>query len=135
MSPRVVAVIHTKGKLLVVHRKKDGREYYVFPGGGVEDGESLETALFREVLEETSYVAKTAEPLCTFDNRGRAEHYFLVPFEGNLNDVKLAGPEAGRQSEDNVYDLAWVDIDQMTSLKLEPEPMKLRVHEHLKAAR
>jgi len=32
-------------KLLLIHRHKPGRDYYVLPGGGVEFDESFEEAL------------------------------------------------------------------------------------------
>ena len=38
---------------LLEYIARDG--YYVFPGGGVEDGESLEDALIREVREESGF--------------------------------------------------------------------------------
>ena len=47
------AIIIKDGKVLLVHSKK--YDYYKFPGGGIEPGEDRETALCREVLEETGY--------------------------------------------------------------------------------
>lgn len=44
------------GDLLLGRRGKDpNRGLYVLPGGGVEDGETLEQAFAREILEETGY--------------------------------------------------------------------------------
>ena len=51
---RVTAVVLRGEKLLLIHRFREGKEYWIFPGG-VEEGEDLETALRREVLEETGY--------------------------------------------------------------------------------
>ena len=48
------AIIVNDSKVLLMHRKKEGREYWVFPGGGVEKDETSEQAAKREVLEETS---------------------------------------------------------------------------------
>lgn len=47
----VRAIIECDGKLAMIHKKK--RDYYAFPGGGIEDGESYQEALIREVKEET----------------------------------------------------------------------------------
>lgn len=51
--PRASAIIIKKGKVLLMHRRKFGKEYWVFPGGGVEEGETSGDAAIREVKEET----------------------------------------------------------------------------------
>ena len=53
----VRAVIFDGDNIITMFRSKkkdDGtrKEYYVIPGGGVEEGESLEEALIREIKEE-----------------------------------------------------------------------------------
>ncbi len=50
----VSAVIFRDGKVLLVRRARSpGKGFYSLPGGRVEHGESLQTALAREVDEET----------------------------------------------------------------------------------
>ena len=50
----VSAVIFRDGKVLLVRRARSpGKGFYSLPGGRVEYGESLHTALAREVDEET----------------------------------------------------------------------------------
>jgi 8-oxo-dGTP diphosphatase len=50
----VSAVIFREGKVLLVRRARSpGKGFYSLPGGRVEYGESLHTALAREVDEET----------------------------------------------------------------------------------
>ena len=50
----VSGAIFRDGKVLLVRRSRSpGRGFYSFPGGRVEFGESLHTALHREVDEET----------------------------------------------------------------------------------
>lgn len=49
---RVGAVIIEDGRVALIERVRQGRTYYLFPSGGVEDGEDLATALRRECREE-----------------------------------------------------------------------------------
>ena len=58
------AMIITKdAQCILIHRKWRGREYFVTPGGGVEDSESLEDALKREVHEEVGIMVEVQEQL------------------------------------------------------------------------
>ena len=51
IRPSVRGIIIKDGKIAMVHSLK--YDYYKFPGGGMEDGESLEESLLREVVEES----------------------------------------------------------------------------------
>ncbi len=53
MRPRACAAIIRDGKILMVRHQDGKRNYWTLPGGGVTEGESLEQATIREVLEET----------------------------------------------------------------------------------
>jgi 8-oxo-dGTP diphosphatase len=49
---RVAALVVKGDTILLVLHKKGNKEYYLLPGGGVEQGEFEEEALKRELLEE-----------------------------------------------------------------------------------
>ena len=53
MRPRACAAIIRDGKIMMVRHQDGERNYWTLPGGGVIEGESLEQATIREVLEET----------------------------------------------------------------------------------
>lgn len=53
MSKAARAIVIENDKILVMHRSKHGNEYYTLVGGRVNEGESVEQALVREIKEET----------------------------------------------------------------------------------
>jgi 8-oxo-dGTP pyrophosphatase MutT (NUDIX family) len=52
LSPRARIVLVEHGRVALIRRVRDGHTYYLFPGGGVEDGETPEQAARREAVEE-----------------------------------------------------------------------------------
>lgn len=125
---RVVGILIKDGKILLMHRVKDGRKFYVFPGGGVESNESLDEGLKREIKEEAGLdVKKTkflfemesqlpGEPMMGYPN----EHYFLI--EDFSGQPELGGPEKERMDTQNQYFLEWVDILKLGAMdNLYPE--------------
>jgi 8-oxo-dGTP diphosphatase len=51
---RVAGVIIRDNRILLIAHKKNGDEYWLPPGGGIDYGESAEEALVREMKEELS---------------------------------------------------------------------------------
>ena len=52
MRNRSSVVLIENKKILLIQRIRDGSIYYVFPGGGIEMGETPEAATKREAFEE-----------------------------------------------------------------------------------
>ncbi len=118
IKERAAVIIVNDGRILLMHRKRADRDYYVVPGGGVEPGETANDAAVREAKEETGLTVKLGERLCTCDNDGRLEHYFLAAsYRGELG---ITGPERERRSPDNLYDLEWVEAVRLQTMNLQP---------------
>jgi 8-oxo-dGTP pyrophosphatase MutT (NUDIX family) len=127
---RVAIIIIDDDQILLIHRYKYGREYYIIPGGGVESGESLEQAALREAKEETGLAVVLDRKLWAYTNNGRPEHYFLAArFSGNLG---LGGPELVEQSAENIYQLEWVRLNDLKALPLLPEFIKEKIIDELR---
>lgn len=122
MKVRAVVLIRDGDRLLLMHRIKAGREYYVVPGGTVEEGETPEEAVVREAAEETGLAVVLQRKLCTLINQGSEEHYFFAAsYSGKL---RLGGPEVERLSEANQYRLEWVEASRLDAINLLPEAIR-----------
>ena len=111
---RVAAIIIKDNKILLIHRIKNGQEYYVFPGGGVKEEESLEEAISREIKEELTLDIKLFKQIFSITNQNQEEHYFLVEdFDGT---PILNGEERERMNENNQYMPTWIKLDKAINL-------------------
>lgn len=60
MGQAARAIIIENKKLLVMHRNKEGSQYFTLVGGRVNDNETTEEALVREIAEETGLQVTSA---------------------------------------------------------------------------
>ncbi len=127
MRMRVTLFIVQDGKILLIDRQRNGRSYYVIPGGGVEAGETLAQAAIREAREETSLDVELGPLLYNRlwqDGRlQQIEYAFLVSaFHGVpvLQDPEMLS----RQSADNTYRLTWLPIAELNGQPLYPGPIE-----------
>ncbi|MBF9002697.1 NUDIX domain-containing protein [Vibrio nitrifigilis] len=121
-KPRVSALLVNQkhSEILLIKRIKDGRIYWVFPGGGVESNESLTQAIVREVFEETSLEISNQEAIFSVVNRGRKEHFFLVNVPFFTPKLSRQSPEFEAQNCSNRYELTWVKLNDLSQLDLVP---------------
>ena len=124
MRSRAVAIIINQDtqSVLTIHRYRTGREYYVLPGGKIENGESPAQACAREVREETGLAITVGRLAAELFNEGREEYYFFATeFSGRL---QIGFPELGWESVENVYELEWVPARRLGEIRLLPEEIK-----------
>lgn len=96
-------------------RRKLGRDYAVVVGGKLEGSETLEECALREMQEETGLVGPIVRRLPDIEDFWRTA--FLVSTQG---EPCLGGPEARRSNPWNQYRPAWVPLDELDSVGLQP---------------
>jgi 8-oxo-dGTP pyrophosphatase MutT (NUDIX family) len=122
MADRSSAIILHQHHLLLIRRLKPGRDYYVFPGGHIEAGETAAAACIREVQEETGLQTAWMHPAFEFAADGKQAHYFFVRTQPGA--LVLSGPEVKKQSDNNRYILEWVPLARVGQIPLKPEAVR-----------
>lgn len=110
------AIIIEDGKLLAMFRrkiKKDGsvKEYYVIPGGGLEDGETLEENVIRELKEEFNVDIEVVKFLTIEEYDDTIANYFLCKIVNGT--PKLGGEELDRMTPENYYEIRYIDLNDI----------------------
>ena len=117
------AIIIENDKILVMFRRKikEGKvkEYYVIPGGGKEENETLEENVKRELFEEMNIKIGILVYLGKYESENTVEHYF------HCNIIKgvprLGGEEKERMTKDNYYEIRFEKLDDLKKLELVAE--------------
>ena len=108
-----------KNKILLVKHKHNNREYFTLPGGGIEKGETPETAAIRELHEECAVhgtiINKVSEyllPEFMPDGDGRAKLYTFHMDIGD-QDPKLGYDPEHLGSEQILVELRWLALNEI----------------------
>ncbi len=102
------AIVINDGKILLTHETNTG--VFMSPGGGVENGETLEECCVRELKEETGFEVKPVERFVTVNEYSfetlYVSNYFICEVTGeceqNLTEIEV---EHGAKPE-------WLDLDK-----------------------
>ena len=117
-----VVIFKEGGKLLLAKRKsKLARGYYSSSGGHLENGESFEVAVLREISEENGVTVKNLKFLCVSHIKDHPPHHYVdIGFsaEWESGEPKVLEP-------DKFEDWNWYDLDNL------PEPLFGTIHRYL----
>lgn len=97
---KVYAPVRVGDKFLVLEKERDDRIFYDIAGGGVDEGESLEKALLRELKEELNVEAKIIKKLGVYDKMYREWELdgekFSIQYEIHVYDAVLVKQKKGK---------------------------------------
>lgn len=106
-------------RVLLVGMQRPGEDrHYLFPGGGVEEGEGAAAAACRELFEETGLRAATCEPYLRAGIHGGEHDYFLLTCD-DLTVSPPTGPEVD-YAADWDFRAEWLPIADLAGLPVFP---------------
>jgi 8-oxo-dGTP diphosphatase len=125
MEPRirVSAILRRGSRILLVRQEKHGREYWLLPGGGVNAGETLVNALYRELGEEVGLEEEipVEGPVAIADSispmGAPAKHVVHIVFAGYLGGRSL---ERVASSDAAVSNHRMFDAEELAAIALHP---------------
>ncbi len=119
---RAVGILIKSNKILLIHRTREGKEFWVLPGGGVEKNEKVEDTVVREIKEEAGIKSEIVKLLYTheYSDIGNQQFFYLckyisgTPKLGNFNEFQTM------KSGNQIYKPVWVEIVKLPKMLLYP---------------
>ena len=141
MVVRVAGIVSMNDGFVFMHRKnvirnKDYQEYYTFPGGHLEEGETLEEGVIREIKEEFGIHVKVVKKLYELENNklNMKEYFFLCEYVdgefGTGDGEEFSNNPAYKDSGEYIPEI--VRRENISSLVLLPLEIKEKFVQDLK---
>ena len=116
MRTRAGIVLIEDDKVALIERHRGGLDYFVFPGGGVDEDETPEQGAIRETMEELGLEVVIRQQLAIIHFSQSDQFYYLVERVGGefgtgtgeeFTDADPDNPEEG------IYIPIWMPVDEM----------------------
>jgi ADP-ribose pyrophosphatase YjhB (NUDIX family) len=120
MGKAARAIIIEGNKLLIMHRNKYGSQYFTLVGGRVNENETIEQALVREVKEETGLVVRAARLVFVEHHPEpyNEQYIFLCEVEPHADVAIQDSSEEGfmNKLEANLHQPLWTDLKAFSTI-------------------
>jgi len=117
---RPATIVIKDKKVLLVSSKYKDEELYLFPGGGMEFGETIEEAAIRETLEETGVKVKIKdlfhvnEYIYSEDWSKRSVSMFFI-----AEVVEILEPTT--DDEGKIKEVKWIKLSELDNYDIKPK--------------
>ena len=135
-----IIVLNKENKVFVARRIDNPKNFWQMPQGGVDKGEDLLSAAYRELEEETSInkveLIKEIEGTITYElpkhllgiiwkgkYKGQKQKWFLMRYLGKDEDINI------KTSKPEFLEWTWIDLEMITRVVVD---FKLHVYEEIK---
>ena len=136
-----IIVLNKDNKVFVAKRIDNPKDFWQMPQGGVNEGEDILSAAYRELEEETNIknveLIKELDGMTTYElpknllgiiwkgkYRGQKQKWFLMKFLGNEDEINL------KTDKPEFLDWKWIDLEMITEVVVD---FKLHVYKEIKS--
>ncbi len=133
MNKRISArgIIIDNNKVYLMFRRRiqeDGsvKEYYVIPGGGINENETLEEDLIREMKEELSIDVIINGYLGKDESDISIAHFYSCSIKNGVPE--LGGEELEKCSDSNYYEIRKISIEDLDKIEVYSKMMILKAY-------
>jgi len=128
ISVRPSAIVLKDGKLLVVKSEYNGQTFYLLPGGGIEEGETILQCAERETREETNIIVKAKKLTYLNDFIPEGGHclnvYILAEVVSGSKATHEKDPDL---KKGNVKKAEWKTLAELENLDFRPKELIKRI--------
>ena len=117
---RARAIIVKNGKLVSMYREFEDRSFYVFSGGGMEENETEEGCVIREVKEEFGIDVKPIKKVYIYETDKSEEYFYLCEWVDGDFATGTGEEFDPNANKEGLYIPKMIDISIIPSLPLMP---------------
>lgn len=121
MRARIVIYNENINSILLIHRIKNKRDYWVIPGGGAQNSETPCQTAIREINEELQMKFKVNDISYIFDINEKERQKIYFAKTDSIYTPNISGEEAMRSSNNNIYIPTWINITILDKINLQPK--------------
>jgi len=126
-TDRARLVVVRDGKLAAIERHRQGQHYWVLPGGGVGEGETILEAAMREAAEELGVpisLGSLRAIIHAANADGSVQRHRCFDATAESADITIAGgPEASPSPADGTYAAVWLDLATLDPSRIWPSAL------------
>lgn len=121
MRTRAAAILIQHDQIALIERHRAGRHYFSFPGGGMDEGETPEQAVAREVHEELGLRVRVICQVAEYWYRGNRQVHFLVEQTGGEFGTGAGDEFSGKYDEfRGTYHPLWMPVSDLLTQPVQP---------------
>ncbi len=120
---RATIVIYNQklNSIMLIHRIKNNRDYWIIPGGGSKNSETAVQTAIREINEELQISFSSNDISYIFDINGQEKHRIFFAIINSVYTPDISGEELVKSNTDNIYIPTWVNRDRINKINIQPK--------------